>query len=141
MRLFLPAQTIFLKFRRLQLCAAKQEIARDKGEQMANATLPFVAFCRVSYHDMDGIEHVVNVEADTLYEAVAKAVHRFRSNCFDSHPPGPGCQFAVEVQERSPQVYKMPLQRVEQFARYGTARGPGDVLRKKRIRELLSIDE
>jgi hypothetical protein len=37
-----------------------------------------VAFCRVSYRDIKGIEHAIEVEADTLFEAVAQAVQRFR---------------------------------------------------------------
>jgi hypothetical protein len=35
-----------------------------------------VAFCRVSYRDPEGIEHAVEVEGESLYEAVARAVNR-----------------------------------------------------------------
>src|SRR5664280_3617718 len=38
-----------------------------------------VARCRVSFADQDGILHAVEVDADSLYEAVAHAVAEFRA--------------------------------------------------------------
>jgi hypothetical protein len=62
----------------------------------------FVAFCRVSYRDVDGIEHAADLDAATLYEAVAMAVKLFReNNVWDLHAPGPGCEFSALV---SPQA-------------------------------------
>jgi hypothetical protein len=98
-----------------------------------------VAFCRVGYRDIEGIEHHLELEADTLFEAVAKAVHRFRSSNWDGHAPGPGCAFSVEVQPQAPVTYSIALNKVEEFARFGTVKGPRDLLRKKRLRELLGI--
>ena len=80
-------------------------------------------------------------EAETLFEAVARAVHRFRANNWDGHVPGPGCELRVEVQPTPPVTYTIPLSRVEEFARYGAVRGPQDILRKERLRELLGIHE
>jgi hypothetical protein len=100
-----------------------------------------VALCRVSYRDIEGIEHSVNVEADALYEAVAEAVNRFRTHQWDAHAPGPGCEFEVEVHREPPSTYKMALRKVEDFARYGTAKGPADILRKQRLRALLGMYE
>ena len=34
--------------------------------------------CRVSFKDSDGVEHAVELEAKTLYEAVGLAIERFR---------------------------------------------------------------
>ena len=34
--------------------------------------------CRVSFRDSDGIEHAVELDARTLYEAVGLAIERFR---------------------------------------------------------------
>jgi hypothetical protein len=34
--------------------------------------------CRVSFRDSEGVEHAVEVEAWTLYEAVGLAIDRFR---------------------------------------------------------------
>ncbi|MGI9070914.1 MAG: hypothetical protein ACR2JB_06220 [Bryobacteraceae bacterium] len=57
-----------------------------------------MAFCRVSYRDTEGIEHTVEVEGESLYEAVARAVNRFRRDdgwCMD--PPGSSCQLQVKM--------------------------------------------
>jgi len=43
--------------------------------------------CRVSYADAEGI-HSVEVNADTLYEAVAMAVAEFRQDSTVSNQPG-----------------------------------------------------
>jgi hypothetical protein len=88
---------------------------------------------------VDGIEHQVELEADTLFEAVALAAQRFRSSNWDGHAPGPGCEFRVEVQPAAPVAYTIALSRVEDFARFGAVRGPQDILRKERLRELLGI--
>jgi hypothetical protein len=93
----------------------------------------------VGYRDIEGIEHLVEVEADTLYEAVGLAIQRFRCSNWDGHAPGPGCQFRVEVLPAPPVAYTVSLSRVEEFARFGAVRGPQDILRKERLRELLGI--
>ena len=100
-----------------------------------------MAFCRVSYRDLEGIEHAVEVEAESLYEAVARAVDRFRrDDGWGVHPPGPGCPFRVKVLKDAPVTYTISLDRVQQFALHGTARGPQDILRKNRIKELLGLE-
>jgi hypothetical protein len=109
-----------------------------RGEDRANLVDSLVAFCRVSYRDIEGIEHAVEVTAGSLYEAVALAVARFRSDDgWAMCPPGPGCEFHVKVFPDSPVTYSIPLKRVEAFALHGTVAGPQDILRKERIRELL----
>jgi hypothetical protein len=100
-----------------------------------------VAFCRVSYRDLEGIEHSVEVTADSLYEAVALAVDRFRrDDAWAICPPGPGCQLQVRVIPDSPITHTVSLKKVETFALHGTAAGPKDILRKERIRQLLGLD-
>jgi hypothetical protein len=100
-----------------------------------------VAFCRVSYRDMDGIEHAVEVMAGSLYEAVALAVARFRrDDGWTMRPPGPGCEFQIRVLPESPVTYSFPLKKVETFALHGTVTGPKDIVRKERIKKLLGLD-
>jgi hypothetical protein len=74
-----------------------------------------VAFCRVSYRDTEDIHHAVEVEGESLYE------------CMD--PPSSACQLSVKM-----------LKKVVDFALHGTAKGPQNILRKKRIKELLGLD-
>ncbi|MGI9070870.1 MAG: hypothetical protein ACR2JB_05990 [Bryobacteraceae bacterium] len=40
----------------------------------------------------------------------------------------------------APITYTVPLKQVVDFAVHGTARGPSDILRKKRIKELLGLE-
>jgi hypothetical protein len=100
-----------------------------------------VAFCRVSYRDVDGIQHAVDVNAASLYEAIALAVAQFRrDDGWAASPPGPGCEFQVKTLPDSPVTYSIPLKKVETFALHGTVAGPQDILRKERIKKLLRLD-
>jgi hypothetical protein len=76
-----------------------------------------VAFCRVTYRDIDRIEHSVEVDAESLYEAVASAVKRFRNDDgWASCPPGSACNFDVRVLPHSPITYSIALNKVQEFA-------------------------
>jgi hypothetical protein len=100
-----------------------------------------VAFCRVSYRDTEGIEHAIEVEGESLYEAVARAVNRFRRDdgwCMDA--PGSACHLSVKMLKEAPVTYTVPLNKVVDFALHGTAKGPSDILRKKRVKELLGLE-
>jgi hypothetical protein len=100
-----------------------------------------VATCRVTYRDIEGIDHSVEVEAESLYEAIAQSVKRFRhDDGWALSPPGPRCQFHVKVLKDAPVTYSMSLDKVQDFALHGSAKGPLDVMRKKRIKELLGLD-
>jgi hypothetical protein len=100
-----------------------------------------VAFCRVSYSDTEGIEHSVEVDAGSLYEAVAAAVKRFRTDDgWAMSPPGSACKFDVRVLPHSPITYSITLNKVQEFALHGTAKGPQDILRKKQIKEWLGLN-
>jgi hypothetical protein len=100
-----------------------------------------VACCRVTYRDIEGIDHSVEVEADSLYEAVAAAVNRFRrDDCWCMDAPGSACHLSVKMLKDAPITYTVPLKKVVDFALHGTAKGPSEILRKKRIKELLGLD-
>jgi len=55
--------------------------------------------CRVSFRDADGIEHAVEVEARTLYEAVGLAIDRFRRCEHVKYDPQGLHEFTVEPRE------------------------------------------
>ena len=53
--------------------------------------------CRVSFTDSEGVLHGVDVEAESLYEAVAIAVAQFREDEVGPSNPGPMTEFTVAV--------------------------------------------
>jgi hypothetical protein len=55
--------------------------------------------CRVSFKDSDGIEHAVELEAKTLYEAVGLAIDRFRRCEHVGYDPKGLHEFIVESRE------------------------------------------
>jgi hypothetical protein len=67
---------------------------------------------RVSFTDHDGVLRAVEVEADSLYEAVAHAVAEFRASGPIKAEPGPATEFTVTVY-RKPVEHRIRLTQVE----------------------------
>jgi hypothetical protein len=89
----------------------------------------------VSYCDLNGIEHAIEVAADSLYEAVAQALRVFRES--DWIDEVGGGQTTISVVVRQPEVeHKV---RVRDFERWLASQGrtPAEVSLKGRLRELL----
>lgn len=73
-----------------------------------SAWLSHLDFSRVTYCDIEGIEHTAEVTAASLYEAVALGVARFRrDDGWVMCPPGPGCEFHVKLLPDSPVTYRL----------------------------------
>lgn len=91
--------------------------------------------CKVSYCDLKGIEHAIEVTADSLYEAVAQGLRVFReSEWIDEMGGG---QTTISVVVRQPEVeHKV---RVRDFERWLESQGrtPAEVSLKGRLREVL----
>jgi len=66
------------------------------GEITENGILRDMAACIVSYVDVEGLRHRVEVEAESLYEAAVLAVRTFRQ-----HDCEPGELSKLEVKIRS----------------------------------------
>ena len=62
----------------------------------------------VSYLDISGIRHTVEIEADSLYEAAALALHTFRQ-----HNCEPGVMGKLEVEIRSSVTHTLTVERLE----------------------------
>ena len=92
-----------------------------------------VQTCAVSFTDTDGLRHSVNVQAETLYEAVALAVKVFREhNC----EPGPASQ--LEVEARNPSVtHTVTMNKVRDWVER-SAKSPRERLVKERLKGLLA---
>ena len=94
--------------------------------------------CRVTYLDSGHVEHVVEVTADSLFEAAAAAVRAFREGALVDELPVAGTELRITVLPL-PVEHRVRLQRVEQWAQTGTVKSPVEKLRRERVRELLGL--
>jgi hypothetical protein len=92
--------------------------------------------CRVSYLDQEGLEHAVEVEAESLYEAVAIAVAEFRQGEIMTDARGPMTEFCVTV-VRKPIEHRIRLNQVSKWAEHTTKDGPAGIMKRQRVRSLL----
>lgn len=90
-----------------------------------------MAGCIVSFVDLDGIRHSVEVEADGLYEAATLAFVSFRKHDLQ---PGPNTQIEVEV--RSPITHTVTWSKVTDWLHRGV-RTPKEAILKERLRAML----
>ena len=89
--------------------------------------------CTVSLTGPDGIRHSVNVQAETLYEAVVLAVRSFRE-----HEWAPGAASHLEVEARSPGVtHTLTMAKVQAWLA-SSAKSPSDKIMKERLKGLLA---
>ncbi len=96
-----------------------------------------MARCRVSYENDDG-HHSVEVDAESLYEAVAEAVAEFRKDKTISELPGLETNLTVIVL-RNPPEHHITLKRVHQWAQPSTKGGPAGIVKRERVRKILSV--
>jgi hypothetical protein len=93
--------------------------------------------CRVSFTDSDGILHGVDVDAVSLYEAVAIAVAQFREDDVSPLSLGPMTEFTVAVY-RNPTEHKIRLSQVARWAAPTTKDGPAGITKRQRVQALLN---
>ncbi len=107
------------------------------GEQKKNIALQslYRSLPR-SLTDTDGIHHAVDVDSDSLYEAVALAVAEFYRDDVTPNKPGIGTEFLVTAY-RKPTEHRIKLHQVEQWAKPRTQGGPATTLKRERVRALL----
>jgi hypothetical protein len=92
--------------------------------------------CRVSYVDAEGINHGIDVDAESLYEAVALAVAEFREDTVNPAGPTQVTEFTVSVY-RNPVEHKIRLAQVVKWAAQATREGPAGMVKQERVRKLL----
>lgn len=95
-----------------------------------------LAPCRVTYTDADGLLHSIEVEAETLYEAVALAIAEFRQDEMLEDLPKLMTEFTVCVIKK-PVEHKVHLSQVQKWAEPSVRDGPAGILKRERIRKLL----
>jgi hypothetical protein len=119
--------------------AARSSVSSFFGAQRRTnseyATVIFVAVrvCTVSFRGVSCIRHSVEIEAETLYEAVVVAVTRFRKDIW-GEAIGPGTPLDVEVREPST-THSLTLQQVERWLAASSA--PYDASKKAKLKLML----
>src|SRR5260370_30154292 len=98
-----------------------------------NAILRPMAVCIVSFVDLDGIRHSVEVEAEGLYEASVLGLCAFRK-----HQLEPGGLTQLEVEVRSSVTHTLTVTKVREWLQRGV-RTPKEAVLKDRLRSLLSL--
>jgi len=89
-----------------------------------------MAKCFVSYLDLSGIRHQVEVEAGSLYEAAALAVKTFRE-----HDCEPGQLSLLEIEIRTSVTHTLTVKKLHEWLN-GGARTPKEVVIKNRLKAL-----
>ena len=92
----------------------------------------------MSCSDLSGVEHSVEVAADSLYEAVAQGLRAFRENDWVAEM-GHG-QTTITVVAKQPEIeHKVRVKDFERWLESG-ARTPAEMSLKSRLRGLLRKD-
>jgi len=97
-----------------------------------NAILRLMAACIVSFVDLDGIRHSVEVEPEGLYEASVLGLCAFRK-----HDLEPGGLTQLDVEVRSYVTHTLSVKKVQDWLQRGV-RSPKEAVLKDRLRTLLS---
>jgi hypothetical protein len=87
--------------------------------------------CIVSYVDMDGVRHSVEVEAAGLYEAAVLGIAAFRKP--DLTPAG---LTELQVEVRSTITHSVTVQKVQQWLKRGVM-SPKEAVLKERLKTLI----
>jgi len=95
-----------------------------------------ISRCRVSYSDLDGVNHAVEVIAESLYEAVALAVAEFRHGEIFTETPGPMAEFCVTVL-RKPIEHRIRFKKVQEWVQPSTKGGAAAMVARERLRKIL----
>ncbi len=82
----------------------------------------------------------MDVEAESLYEAVAIAVAQFRDDDISPLEPMPMTEFTVAVY-RNPTEHRIKLNQVTKWAEHSTKEGPAGITKRQRVRSLLGAIE
>ena len=90
-----------------------------------------MASCIVSYLDIEGLRHTVEVEANSLYEAAVLAIRTFRQ-----HDCEPGQVSTLEVEVRSSVIHTTTPRKIYDWLN-GGAKSPKEAVMKERLRALL----
>jgi hypothetical protein len=93
--------------------------------------------CRVSFTDSEGIEHSVQVPAESLYEAAVEAMASFRRSVLAEMPLGSATRLTIRVKAPE-EEHTITIGKVLAWLD-GIAASPNEKLKKNRLKERLRI--
>ncbi len=102
------------------------------GENLRKCYSAPMAVCVVSFVDVDGVRHSVEVEAEGLYEASVLGLCAFRK-----HELEPAGLTELEVEVRSSVKHTLTVKKVREWLQRGV-RTPKEAVLKERLRGLIS---
>lgn len=89
-----------------------------------------MAKCFVSYLDISGIRHQVEVDAESMYEAAALAVKTFKD-----HDCEPGAMAQLEVEIRTSITHTVTVKKLHDWIN-GGGKNPKEVIAKEKLKAL-----
>jgi hypothetical protein len=94
-----------------------------------------VRSCRVTCRDAQGVEHTVEVSAQTLYEAVAQALRVFREDDWTDSPERKPSTIVVKIKQ--PEIeHRLRIQDFETWLD-SAGKSPAEMALKSRLRDIL----
>jgi hypothetical protein len=91
--------------------------------------------CTVSFRNVSGVRHSVDVDAESVYEAAATALSYLEKDDW-GEVVGPGME--LEVLVRSPATrHTVTISQIKRWCD-GVAVSPDEVLRRRKVKELLN---
>ena len=91
--------------------------------------------CVVKYVDNFGVEHAAKVEAESLFEAAVRGLHRLDSSFWTEEDVFDRMDVRVEVREE-PTIHTVKIERVKQWIKT-QGRHPREQAKKEELRKLL----
>jgi hypothetical protein len=90
--------------------------------------------CAVSFVDVRGIRHTVEVQAESLYEAAILGVRTFKNDPWVEHV---GSATVLEIEVREPTAkHVLTMQQVERWLA-GSSASPSEGAKKAKLKSLL----
>ena len=93
-----------------------------------------IRICAVSFADVRGIRHTVEVQAESLFEAALLAVRTFRVEPWIEHV-GPATVLDIEVREPAAK-HAITMMQVERWLE-GASASPSEGVKKAKLKDLL----
>ena len=94
-----------------------------------------VRTCRVTCRDAQGIEHTVQVTAQSLFEAVAQALRVFRDHDWSDEPNSGSASVVVTIKPAEVE-HRVRIKDFQSWLE-STPKSPAEMALKRRLRDIL----